>query len=162
MGGIINFPRHLDITPSITPKELEWSSHGARSVGAIFGGAAQREAIGRYGIAGRVWEAAYALCLYVHPPPNLDFDPPFAPPSLVQNQRTFLELGAGTGIVSYCVAEVLRSGQDSLIVTDLPEVSKFSIASMCLCSSSATRSALYWRIIYNNSSRKQSISIISL
>ena len=79
----------------------------------------------------------------------------------MHNQRAFLELGAGTGIVSYRVAEVLKSGRDSLIVTDLPEVSNFDIASTLLRSSSP-RSALCWRIIYNISSRKRSISIVSL
>jgi len=63
-------------------------------------------------------EAAYALCLYVYPPPNLEFDPPFAR----QCQRTILELGAGTGIVSSRIAEVLGPGTDILIATDLPDV----------------------------------------
>jgi hypothetical protein len=37
-------------------------------------------------------------------------------------QRTLLELGAGTGIVSCRIAEALGTGQDTLIATDLPEV----------------------------------------
>ena len=55
MGSTVNFPQHLDITPSVTPEELEWSSNDTQTVGTIFGGSAQREAIERYGIAGRVW-----------------------------------------------------------------------------------------------------------
>jgi hypothetical protein len=55
MGSSVNFPDQLDISPSITPKELERSSNYTQRVDAIFGGAAQREAIERYGIAGRVW-----------------------------------------------------------------------------------------------------------
>jgi hypothetical protein len=52
MGSIINFPEHLDISPSTTPKQFE---NDTQAVGAIFGGAAQRESIEKYGIAGRVW-----------------------------------------------------------------------------------------------------------
>jgi hypothetical protein len=52
MSSIINFPECLDISPSISPKEFE---NNIQMVGAIFGGAAQREAIEKYGIAGRVW-----------------------------------------------------------------------------------------------------------
>lgn len=122
MGNTVNFPERLDISPSIVPKELETSSGDTQTMGMIFGSVAQRKAIENYGIAGRVWEAAYALCLYVQPPPNLEFDPPFARRTPIRSRRTFLELGAGTGIVSSRIAEILGSGWDTLIVTDLPEV----------------------------------------
>jgi hypothetical protein len=49
----VNFPEYLDITPSITPKLLESISNDTQAM--LFGGAAQREAIEIYGIAGRVW-----------------------------------------------------------------------------------------------------------
>jgi len=52
--GTVNFPEHLDITPSVTPK-FEGAPSDTRTMGAIFGAAAQREAIEKYGIAGRVW-----------------------------------------------------------------------------------------------------------
>jgi hypothetical protein len=42
-------------------------------------------------------------------------------------QRTLLELGAGTGIVSCRITEALEIGQDILVATDLPEVSLFII-----------------------------------
>ena len=53
-GTIVNFPEHLDISPSITPKQFESGSNGSLGP-TIFGHAAQRDAINRYGIAGRVW-----------------------------------------------------------------------------------------------------------
>jgi hypothetical protein len=79
----------------------------------------------------------------------------------MRRQRTFLELGAGTGIVSSRVAEVLRSGQDTLIVTDLPEVSNFNVVSVCL-RSSLPRSALCSSIMSDIPSGMRSISIMSL
>ncbi|KAF9000663.1 hypothetical protein BDQ17DRAFT_1391209 [Cyathus striatus] len=80
-------------------------------------------AIRKYGIAGRVWEATYALALYVSPGTQFDYDPPFLPSDTSLGPITIIELGAGTGMLSAFIAEVLDCSKDTLIVTDLPEVS---------------------------------------
>ncbi|KAG5636657.1 hypothetical protein H0H81_007276 [Sphagnurus paluster] len=111
LSSKVNFPENLNILPSVDPKgELEH----------ISGYEAQRQAIEKYGIAGRIWEAAYLLSIYVDPPKNIEFDTPFlTDPS--GRPRTILELGSGAGMTSSRMAENLNV-QDMLIVTDLPEV----------------------------------------
>jgi hypothetical protein len=59
MATNVNFPAHLDISPSALPR-LHSSRQPERSVNddsdeALFGDLAQRLAIQKYGIAGRVW-----------------------------------------------------------------------------------------------------------
>ncbi|KAK0204944.1 putative methyltransferase-domain-containing protein [Desarmillaria ectypa] len=112
-----NFPQDLDIKPSVDLLGLQLQP-GDQD---LFGPNAQREAIARYGIAGRVWEAAYALLLYVDPPPTWEFDPPF-----LENQDsslyTIVELGSGTGIIAHSLSCSLTSGKDIIVSTDLPEV----------------------------------------
>ncbi|KAK0193945.1 putative methyltransferase-domain-containing protein [Armillaria mellea] len=112
-----NFPHDLDIKPSVDLLGLQ-SQPGDQD---LFGLNAQREAIARYGIAGRVWYAAYALLLYVDPPPTWEFDPPFLenPDS---SQYTMVELGSGTGIIARSLSRSLTSGRDIIVSTDLPEV----------------------------------------
>ncbi|SJL09815.1 uncharacterized protein ARMOST_13196 [Armillaria ostoyae] len=112
-----NFPHDLDIEPSVDLLGLQ-SQRGDQD---LFGLNAQRETIARYGIAGRVWEAAYALLLYVDPPPTWEFDPPFLE-SPDSSQYTMVELGSGTGIIARSLSRSLTSGKDIIVSTDLPEV----------------------------------------
>ncbi|KAL0954350.1 hypothetical protein HGRIS_003345 [Hohenbuehelia grisea] len=116
-----NFPKGLNIKPSTLSAGLELS--GASSVvedANQFGASAQQHAIGKYGIAGRVWEAAYALNLYIDPPADWSFDPPFV---LNPNApQTLIELGSGTGIVGKRISNRLVPHRDLIIVTDLAEV----------------------------------------
>ncbi|ETW83399.1 hypothetical protein HETIRDRAFT_383456, partial [Heterobasidion irregulare TC 32-1] len=122
-----NFPENLSISPSQHPQTIltapvtaadPYVSHFA------FDASAQAAAIEKYGIAGRVWEAAYLLTLYFNAPPSHAFDPPFDPHGA--SQLTVVELGSGTGIVGLKLAERLaRTGTDSsnlVVLTDLPEV----------------------------------------
>ncbi|KAF5339260.1 hypothetical protein D9758_013335 [Tetrapyrgos nigripes] len=109
-----NFPVNLQIAAS-SP-----SIH-SQVQGKAFSKEAQQKAIQRYGIAGRVWEAAYLLNLYLNPPSNsrLVFDPPF------QTRRegsTIVEIGSGSGLVASNVARSLNPETELLILTDLPEV----------------------------------------
>ncbi|KAF9645985.1 hypothetical protein BDM02DRAFT_379059 [Thelephora ganbajun] len=62
-----NFPPHLEINPS----ENNFGDS------EIFGAKSQESAIQKYGIAGRVWEAAYTLTTYLESKePWIEFDPP--------------------------------------------------------------------------------------
>ncbi|KAF9267940.1 hypothetical protein L218DRAFT_654010 [Marasmius fiardii PR-910] len=114
-----NFPAGLNIHPSCsafqTTSEVESSS-------ALYDFAAQKKAIEEYGIAGRIWEAAYAINLYLDPPPGYLFDPSF--PNVHEHQRqefTMIELGSGSGLVGTNIARSMTE-KDVLILTDLPEV----------------------------------------
>ncbi|KAG6891368.1 hypothetical protein C0992_008079 [Termitomyces sp. T32_za158] len=117
----VNFPENLNISPSECPEHHEVNSFiGARTDHPVFGDIAQREAIEKYGIAGRIWEAAYFLSRYVDPPSNVKFDPLFVGPSTVPC-RIILELGSGAGMTSSYIAGILNK-EDILIATDLPDV----------------------------------------
>jgi hypothetical protein len=60
--------------------------------------------------------------LYVRNPLGWEFDPPFCAASRTM-PWTVLELGSGTGVVGYRIAnEWAQRGRDIVIVTDLPEV----------------------------------------
>ncbi|KZT01398.1 uncharacterized protein LAESUDRAFT_731255 [Laetiporus sulphureus 93-53] len=116
-----NFPAGLDIGPS-TGKTVD----SPDDLDPHFGAAAQKHAIGTYGIAGRVWEASYAMLAYLNYPSGddlLEFDPP---PFTLSNPHseplTVVELGSGTGLVASRVAALLKPGRDLLYATDLPEV----------------------------------------
>ncbi|KAF7336761.1 Tumor-related protein [Mycena venus] len=107
-----NFPLNLDIRPSAP---LGDAPNGD------FDFTHQQEAIRVFGIAGKVWKAAYVLNTYINPPPDLIFDPPlFSDPDVRKNAR-IIELGAGTGIVAATMTTVLHTN-DIMFVTDLPEV----------------------------------------
>jgi predicted nicotinamide N-methyase len=60
--------------------------------------------------------------LYVDPPRNIAFDPPFIDASRSTKKFTVIELGSGSGLVASSIARRLKAGRDNLIVTDLPEV----------------------------------------
>ncbi|KAI3601023.1 tumor-related protein [Moniliophthora roreri] len=118
MSSNPNFPDGLNIHPS-TSHLLSGSGHPEDDPYSHPG---QEKAIQKYGIAGRVWEAAYALKIYSDPPPNIHFDPPF-PNSDVRNTMnlTIIELGSGSGLVGGNIARSLKA-RDMIILTDLPEV----------------------------------------
>ncbi|KIY62027.1 hypothetical protein CYLTODRAFT_362083 [Cylindrobasidium torrendii FP15055 ss-10] len=115
MAHTPNFPPGLEIFPSSSEQLIETNG--------LFSSDSQTAAIQKYGIAGRIWEAAYVLLTYVNPSNTWEFDPPF----YVDNETGHpmrirgIELGSGTGIV----AHALRSAQPApeiLVATDLPEV----------------------------------------
>ncbi|VDC07859.1 unnamed protein product [Peniophora sp. CBMAI 1063] len=112
-----NFPRDLAISPS-----TEDGSFAASTTSSAFGADAQTTAIQRYGIAGRVWEAAYILLRYFHELDSSVLEPPFHLPA---EPMTVVELGAGMGVTGFMLAErllALGRQEDRIILTDLPEV----------------------------------------
>ncbi|KAF9514935.1 hypothetical protein BS47DRAFT_1484794 [Hydnum rufescens UP504] len=75
-----------------------------------------------YGIAGRIWEAAYDLQQYFRPPDYLEMDPPCSFCSVTSGERkTVIELGSGTGVGGLSAARVLQP-EDLLVLTDLAAV----------------------------------------
>lgn len=121
-----NFPDFLDIQPSRTPNNF-LEPHLQNT----FGARAQEDAIQRYGIAGRVWEAAYALLHYIQPMSSeFEFDPPFIS-SLDPHPLTMIELGSGSGIVAAAIGGKLPSKDDLIIATDLPEVCPLLRTNLC-------------------------------
>jgi len=104
-----NFPQNLDIRPSVPLGDAQDET---------FDFSRQQEDIRVFGIAGKVWEAAYALNTYIKPPADYVFDPPLFP---AQKNARMVELGSGTGIVAATMATVLHA-RDIMFVTDLPEV----------------------------------------
>ncbi|KAG8213461.1 putative methyltransferase-domain-containing protein [Butyriboletus roseoflavus] len=121
-----NFPPGLSIAPNVGFFTGKVQEHPLENdIGDAFGVEAQQEAISRYGIAGRVWEAAYALCAYVEPAEGnvLDFDPPFVDDP--HEPLGAIELGSGTGVVAASIARVVRHAVRPggfVIATDLPDV----------------------------------------
>ncbi|KAJ7707532.1 putative methyltransferase-domain-containing protein [Mycena rosella] len=108
-----NFPQNLDIRPSLPSGDAPESD--------IFDYTHQQEAIRVFGIAGKVWKAAYALNSYIRPPTGCVFDPPlFLEPDA--RKLRVIELGSGTGIVAATMATLLHRTRDIMFVTDLPEV----------------------------------------
>lgn len=110
-----NFPAFLDIRPL----------HLANTASAAGADAhAQATAIGRYGIAGRVWEASGPLLAYLTPAGGVAGFEPFDPPcSLFQSREPHrvLELGSGQALASLHLAARLRP-HDTVVLTDLPNV----------------------------------------
>ncbi|KAH7912787.1 putative methyltransferase-domain-containing protein [Hygrophoropsis aurantiaca] len=117
-----NFPKELGISPYIKLVHNR-HHHNDHVDDDVFGITAQQHSIEKYGIAGRIWEAAYALITYLNHDTTWDFDPVFIDgPSSLQ-RHVIIELGSGTGIVSARIADsdVLKD-RDIVIVTDLPSV----------------------------------------
>jgi len=134
-----NFPLNLDIHPS--------TNSIANAADANFGSVAQEMAIRQYDIAGRVWEAAYAMMSYIRPAGNLIFDPPIFDPMMSNERHVIIELGSGSGLVASTIASMLKPGRDRFIATDLPEVcSTFSCPALEL--RYRKRSALCSRATY--------------
>ncbi|TRM67601.1 putative methyltransferase-domain-containing protein [Schizophyllum amplum] len=112
-----NFPDGMRITPSCRPSAAKRAADDE-----AFGWVSQAEAIERYGIAGRVWEASYIMEEFLDP--SVVFDPPGMFSSDTHNSarsRTILELGSGTGLLSARMADFADPG-DLILATDLPEV----------------------------------------
>ncbi|KAJ3935601.1 MAG: putative methyltransferase-domain-containing protein [Lentinula lateritia] len=112
-----NFPKYLDIQPSTFSVAKD-----SGTLSSIYGHESQKQAIETYGIAGRVWEAAYILSIYLNPPSNLIFNTAF----LCEEKRKsirIIELGSGSGMVGINVALSLKLQLgDRLVLTDLSEV----------------------------------------
>ncbi|KAJ3810689.1 putative methyltransferase-domain-containing protein [Lentinula aff. lateritia] len=111
-----NFPKYLDIQPST------FVAKDSGTLSSIYGHESQKQAIETYGIAGRVWEAAYILNIYLNPPSNLIFNPAFSREEERKSIR-IIELGSGSGMVGINVALSLKLQLgDRLVLTDLSEV----------------------------------------
>ncbi|KAJ7650103.1 putative methyltransferase-domain-containing protein [Roridomyces roridus] len=113
-----NFPQNLHIHPTAPAGDQSGN----------FSVESQEEAIRRFGIAGKVWEAAYILKDYIDPPQDHIFDPPLF---RVSDGRRIVELGSGSGIVAATLANALNS-TDIMFVTDLPEVCPLLQQNLCL------------------------------
>lgn len=107
-----NFPPSLNIAP-LAPLGIQHESNN------------QQEAIEKYGIAGRVWEASRPLVRYFTPTTSPTFDPPCpvfqGGPSSGSSPRRILELGSGQGVASLHLANYLDP-EDTLVLTDLDNV----------------------------------------
>ncbi|KAG2145377.1 putative methyltransferase-domain-containing protein [Suillus bovinus] len=118
----VNFPEELAIHP-LLPRDAYSTCDFWDKQQLAFGAEAQQEGIETYGIAGRVWEAAYLMNSYIDHPSTWEFDPLMIDKHLSGQKRVFLELGSGTGIVAAKIAQAAAlSGRDLVIATDLPEV----------------------------------------
>lgn len=127
-----NHPLNLDIKPSAKSKvhgngtselsqDQAWETDSATD-------------IQRWGIAGRIWEAAYLFRKYLTvPTPDVEFDPPcpIFDVDVTSDSRTILELGSGAGYVGLACAQQLhrqragcdsREHSDTVILTDLENV----------------------------------------
>ncbi|KAL0579587.1 hypothetical protein V5O48_002425 [Marasmius crinis-equi] len=77
--------------------------------------------VSRYVESSKNREAAYAVRMYLDPPPNYLFDPPFPTTNPNRPILTMIELGSGSGLVGSTVASFLTE-DDMLVLTDLSEV----------------------------------------
>jgi hypothetical protein len=108
-----NFPANLNLAPL----RLDGTSTAAGGDDAH----GQEAAIGRYGIAGRVWEASGPLLSYLSPGNK---GSPACSLFTDDDDRApyrILELGSGQALASLHLAARLRS-TDTVVLTDLPNV----------------------------------------
>lgn len=125
-----NHPEHLDIKPS----SIRHATGTARDADSLHTRCSTWETdtttdIEKWGIAGRIWEAAYLQRQYLKPPSaDTEFDPPcplFGDEGS-RKPRNILELGSGVGYVGIACAQELRrtnvSHKDTVILTDLDNV----------------------------------------
>ncbi|KAG8965669.1 hypothetical protein FRC03_000304 [Tulasnella sp. 419] len=115
----LNFPPGLAISPSQVPwEELKGSDDAVEEVRV-------EQDISNFGIAGRIWEAAYLMRMYLRQSlPSVGLDVEFDPPCSLLDRKSpkvVVELGSGTGYVGLEVARCL-SDRDTVILTDLKEV----------------------------------------
>lgn len=139
-----NFPTGLRILPSSLNRkpgqtstvDPSVSTKGAEQVASWEQDTA--EDIDDYGIAGRIWEAAYLLARYLRPAnqqqSQMEFDPPcslFSSAGPSSKPLTVVELGSGAGygslhlarqLVQHAVAASSKSPQAKLVLTDLENV----------------------------------------
>lgn len=106
-----NFPSDLHIKPSSRSQQTVHNPRWCQDT---------EEDIEQYGIAGRIWEAAYLLALYFRPNPLLEFDPPCS--ILQSSSPTAVELGSGAGFSGLHLASQLDSRHALVVLTDLPNV----------------------------------------
>ncbi|SPO25574.1 uncharacterized protein UTRI_03292_B [Ustilago trichophora] len=153
-SGDPNFPRGLRIQPSSLHRSIKSAQNhalnGTQNSQAASGdhstatndaeaaswGQDTAEDIKYYGIAGRIWEAAYLLARYVHPANQLAGDLAFDPPCSLfdrpsSERLTIVELGSGAGYGSLHLARQLvqhaqsissKLPQARLVLTDLENV----------------------------------------
>lgn len=147
-SGDPNFPSGLRIQPSSLQRTVQSSQRGqqktnitaASSDSNINEGTWEQdtaEDIDSYGIAGRIWEAAYLLARYFRPanqvPGDLEFDPPCSlfDRNSLDHPLTIVELGSGVGygslhlarqLVQHAESNSTKSPQTRLILTDLENV----------------------------------------
>lgn len=139
-SGDPNFPSGLRIQPSSLHRTDKATGHDMTDQQAKEEGSWEQDTtqdIDDYGIAGRIWEAAYLLARYLKPahqaPGELLFDPPcslFARRD-AQPPLTIVELGSGAGYGSLHLARQLtqhaeasssKQPQARLVLTDLANV----------------------------------------
>ncbi|EMD33888.1 hypothetical protein CERSUDRAFT_159157 [Gelatoporia subvermispora B] len=139
-----NFPSDLDIKPSSAPEVALSSNVGAPDLVSIderFSTRAQEHTIREYGIAGRVWEASYAILVYLDRSAGSDDEVEFDPPPFTSGPRsggsqlTIVELGSGTGLVAARLAKYVVLRRDLIIATDLPDVCPLLEHNLCVSSS---------------------------
>lgn len=104
-----NFPANLNIHPLHLLGTAATDGADAHN---------QAEAIGRYGIAGRVWEASGPLLEYLTPGGAGD---PACTLFTTPGPHRVLELGSGQALASLHLAARLRA-EDTVVLTDLPNV----------------------------------------
>ncbi|KAI9509809.1 putative methyltransferase-domain-containing protein [Russula earlei] len=112
-----NFPPGLSIFHSSCPPTFRFALDAdVKDPGGFLSAEAQDSAIAKFGIAGRIWEAAYVLMLYVRNLDAFEFDPriDFGPRAVA------VELGAGTGAAGLALAAAHPYAR--VVLTDLPEV----------------------------------------
>lgn len=118
-----NFPPGLDIVPL----HVQRSKAGKGSLDEGDAKDPQAAWIEKYGIAGRVWEAAPYLALYLTPPSySLPHKARFSPPcSLFFDGATapvILELGSGNGFLALDHLCRLLPNESTIVLSDLAEV----------------------------------------
>ncbi|CAK5269321.1 unnamed protein product [Mycena citricolor] len=106
-----NLPENLDIHPLVPAIDAEGTEQ--------FDYDQQQRDISQFGIAGRVWGAAYLLIQYLVPIAEVTYEPLFAPSA---DGIRVVELGSGSGIVANTMSTRLRPDRDIMYSTDLPEV----------------------------------------
>ncbi|KAF6767505.1 Nicotinamide N-methyltransferase-like protein [Kalmanozyma brasiliensis GHG001] len=152
-SGDPNFPHGLRIHPSSSQRHSEPDSgptkaaqdrHSGPETDGEASSSAQTasweqdtvEDIQAFGIAGRIWEAAYLLARYLRPaqqvPGELEFDPPCSLFNTTSDEPlTIVELGSGAGYGSLHLARQLqqhatetgsKSSKATLVLTDLENV----------------------------------------
>ncbi|KAI0303666.1 putative methyltransferase-domain-containing protein [Multifurca ochricompacta] len=115
-----NFPTGLAIFHSSYPSTSQFNFGSPdtheEELADVLDPKAQDTAIAEYGIAGRVWEAAYAMMIYVRHPDSYEFDPCFS----FGTEDIAVELGAGSGVAGLALAAAYPHSR--VVLTDLPEV----------------------------------------
>ncbi|KAF8300130.1 hypothetical protein DL93DRAFT_2091052 [Clavulina sp. PMI_390] len=113
--------------PSVNAPQMHQDGGGSSGSSAVDGRVEEpiQQDIDTYGIAGRIWEAAFDLQAYFHSPPHLEFDPPCPLSSRLRSypagstQRVLVELGSGTGVAGLSAASVLASSSSPSISEDV-------------------------------------------